>query len=158
MLFRSDPTYVPDPTDDAAATGGRNLDRADVVFASNLAGEMARSAPRGTIGEADGGQGGTLMDAVIAIETVASVCPRSADVVQAGNFGAIRVLAEYGTPLQKERYLRRLLAGDGVISVGMSEPEAGSAVTDLETSAPSFGLSKDSTRRSLRLAGTVQLG
>ena len=41
-----------------------------------------------TIAEADGGQGGTLMDAVIAIETVASVCPRSADVVQAGNFGA----------------------------------------------------------------------
>jgi alkylation response protein AidB-like acyl-CoA dehydrogenase len=40
-----------------------------------------------TIPEEDGGQGGTLMDAVIAIETVASVCPRSADVVQAGNFG-----------------------------------------------------------------------
>ena len=47
-----------------------------------------------TIPEADGGQGGTLMDAVIAIETVASVCPRSADVVQAGNFGPIRVLAQ----------------------------------------------------------------
>src|SRR5256712_6463610 len=39
-----------------------------------------------TIAEADGGQGGTLIDAVIAIETVASVCPRSADVVQAGEF------------------------------------------------------------------------
>ena len=46
-----------------------------------------------TIPEADGGQGGTLMDAVLAIETVALVCPRSADVVQAGNFGPIRVLA-----------------------------------------------------------------
>jgi len=88
-----------------------------------------------TIAEADGGQGGTLMDAVIAIETVASVCPRSADVVQAGNFGPIRVLAEYGTPLQKERYLKRLLAGEALISVGMTEPEAGSAATDLTTSA-----------------------
>jgi len=38
-----------------------------------------------TVAEKDGGQGGTLMDAVIAIETVAQVCPRSADVVQAGN-------------------------------------------------------------------------
>ncbi len=38
-----------------------------------------------TIAEADGGQGGALIDAVIAIETVASVCPRSADVVQAGS-------------------------------------------------------------------------
>ncbi|HXF65183.1 MAG TPA: acyl-CoA dehydrogenase family protein [Burkholderiales bacterium] len=88
-----------------------------------------------TIAEKDGGQGGTLMDAVIAIEAVAEVCPRSADVVQAGNFGAIRVLAEYGTEEQKRRYLGRLLAGESVICVGMTEPEAGSAVTDLKTAA-----------------------
>jgi len=88
-----------------------------------------------TITEADGGQGGTLMDAILAIETVAQACPRSADVVQAGNFGAIRVLAEYGTADQKKRYLSRLLSGDGVICVGMTEPEAGSAVTDLKTTA-----------------------
>ncbi|MGA7984001.1 MAG: acyl-CoA dehydrogenase [Burkholderiales bacterium] len=92
-----------------------------------------------TMAEADGGQGGSLIDAVIAIETVAASCPRSADVVQAGNFGAIRVLAEYGTPEQKKAYLGRLLAGEGVISVGMTEPEAGSAVTDLKTSATADG-------------------
>jgi alkylation response protein AidB-like acyl-CoA dehydrogenase len=92
-----------------------------------------------TVAQADGGQGGTLMDAVIAIETVAAVCPRSADVVQAGNFGAIRVLAEYGTPAQKEKYLRRLLSGEAVIAVGMSDPEAGSAVTDLKTVATADG-------------------
>ena len=92
-----------------------------------------------TIAEADGGQGGSLIDAVIAIETVASVCPRSADVIQAGNFGPIRVLAEYGTKLQKDRYLKRLLAGESVISVGMTEPEAGSAVTDLHTTATPEG-------------------
>jgi alkylation response protein AidB-like acyl-CoA dehydrogenase len=40
--------------------------------------------------ESDGGAGGTLMDAVIAIQEVASVCPKSADIVQAGNFGPIR--------------------------------------------------------------------
>jgi len=50
-----------------------------------------------TMPEADGGQGGTLMDAVLAIESVAAVCPRSADVVQAGNFGPVRVLAEFGS-------------------------------------------------------------
>jgi alkylation response protein AidB-like acyl-CoA dehydrogenase len=92
-----------------------------------------------TIAEAAGGQGGTLLDAVLAIETVASVCPRSADVVQAGNFGPIRVLAEYGSAVQKEKYLRRLLAGETVISVGMTEPDAGSAVTDLKTSAKADG-------------------
>jgi alkylation response protein AidB-like acyl-CoA dehydrogenase len=92
-----------------------------------------------TIPEADGGQGGTLMDAILAIETVALSCPRSADVVQAGNFGAIRVLAEYGTADQKKRYLGRLLSGDGVICVGMTEPEAGSAVTDLRATAKPDG-------------------
>jgi alkylation response protein AidB-like acyl-CoA dehydrogenase len=88
-----------------------------------------------TIREEDGGQGGTLMDAVLAIEAVASACPRSADVVQAGNFGAIRVLAEYGSPSQKKTFLGKLLSGEAVISVGMTEPDAGSAVTDLQTRA-----------------------
>ena len=88
---------------------------------------------------ADGGQGGTLMDAVIAIEEVAQVCPRSADVIQAGNFGPVRVLAEHGTQDQKERYLKKILRGASVITVGMTEPEAGSAVTDLTTSATPDG-------------------
>ena len=88
-----------------------------------------------TVAQADGGQGGTLMDAVIAIEAVAAVCPRSADVVQAGNFGPIRVLAQYGSPSQKQKFLKKLLSGASVISVGMTEPEAGSAVTDLKTTA-----------------------
>src|SRR5690242_16367981 len=88
-----------------------------------------------TIAEADGGQGGTLLDAVLAIEAVASACPRSADVVQAGNFGPIRVLAQYGSVGQKSRFLKKLLDGQAVIAVGMTEPEAGSAVTDLKTTA-----------------------
>ncbi|MGP1615082.1 MAG: acyl-CoA dehydrogenase family protein, partial [Pollutimonas bauzanensis] len=70
---------------------------------------------------------------------IASVCPRSADVIQAGNFGAIRVLAEYGTPFHKEKYLKPLLAGGALIAVGMTEPEAGSAVTELKTTATKDG-------------------
>src|SRR5258708_23157524 len=92
-----------------------------------------------TIAEADGGQGGALIDTVIAIETGASVGPRSADVVRAGKFGPLRVLAEYGTPEQKRKYLKRLLAGESAISVGMTEPEARSAVTDLQTTATPEG-------------------
>ncbi len=92
-----------------------------------------------TMKEEDGGQGGSLMDAIIAIETIASICPRSADVIQAGNFGPVRVLAEYGTKDQKKRYLDKILAGESVITVGMTEPEAGSAVTDLKTSATPDG-------------------
>jgi alkylation response protein AidB-like acyl-CoA dehydrogenase len=88
-----------------------------------------------TIPEADGGQGGSLMDAVIAIEQVAAVCPRSADVVQFGNFGPIRTFSEYGSDYQKRKWLSECLAGRMVMSLGMSEPDAGSAVTDLKTAA-----------------------
>lgn len=102
--------------------------------------DVARmAAEQGLLGiaipEADGGQGGTLMDAVIAIEQVAAACPRSADVIQAGNFGPIRTFAEYATPAQKSRWLPDLLAGRNSISLGMSEPDAGSAVTELRTHA-----------------------
>ncbi|HEY4265100.1 MAG TPA: acyl-CoA dehydrogenase family protein, partial [Micropepsaceae bacterium] len=92
-----------------------------------------------TIPEQDGGIGGTLMDAVIAIQEVALVCPKSADIVQAGNFGPIRTFAEYASPEQKARFLPDLLAGRKLISLGMTEPDAGSAVTDLHTSAKRDG-------------------
>lgn len=89
--------------------------------------------------EDDGGQGGTLMHAVIAIQEVALVCPKSADIVQAGNFGPIRTFVEYATPEQKQRFLPDLLAGRKLIALGMTEPEAGSAVTELKTSAKRDG-------------------
>src|SRR4029079_6429795 len=92
-----------------------------------------------TIPEADGRQGGSPMDAESVIEQTASVCPRSADVVQFGNFGPIRTFAEYGTAQQKARWLRELLQGRMVMSLGITEPDAGSAATDLKTSAKPDG-------------------
>jgi alkylation response protein AidB-like acyl-CoA dehydrogenase len=92
-----------------------------------------------TVDEEDGGSGGSLLDAVLAIEEVAASCPRSADVLQAGNFGALRVLAQFATPDQKERYLKPLLNGDGLICVAMTEADAGSAMTELTTSATPDG-------------------
>jgi alkylation response protein AidB-like acyl-CoA dehydrogenase len=92
-----------------------------------------------TIPEADGGTGGTLMDAVLAIEQVARFCPRSADAIAEGSFGAIRVLAHFGTDDQKRRYLDPLLKGDELIVVAMTEPDAGSATTDLKTTATPDG-------------------
>ncbi|MEG0002712.1 MAG: acyl-CoA dehydrogenase family protein [Comamonas sp.] len=89
--------------------------------------------------EEDGGQGGTLMHAVLAIQQIALACPKSADIVQAGNFGPIRTFVEYATPEQKQRFLPDLLAGKKLISLGMSEPDAGSAATELKTSAVEDG-------------------
>ena len=92
-----------------------------------------------TIPEGDGGQGASLMEAVIAIQEVAKVCPKSADVVQATNFGAIRTFAEYGSRELKDRYLPDLLAGRTLLALAMTEPEAGSAATDLKTFARADG-------------------
>src|SRR4051812_38453690 len=76
------------------------------AFPWDIAEKMASQGLLGiTVPEHDGGIGGTLMDAVIAIEQVALACPRSADIVQAGNFGAIRTFSEYATIAQKEKYL-----------------------------------------------------
>jgi alkylation response protein AidB-like acyl-CoA dehydrogenase len=112
----------------------------DPKYPWDVSKKMAKQGLLGiTIAEADGGQGGTLIDAVLAIEAVAAACPRSADVIQAGNFGPIRVLAEYGSASQKQTFLKPLLKGEAVISVGMTEPEAGSAVTDLATKATKDG-------------------
>jgi alkylation response protein AidB-like acyl-CoA dehydrogenase len=112
----------------------------DPQFPFDVARIMAENGLMGiTIPEAEGGAGGTLLDAVIAIQAVASVCPKSADVVQAGNFGAIRTFAEYASAAQKERYLQPLLKGEKIIGLGMTEAGAGSAVTDLITHATPDG-------------------
>ncbi|MEV6876865.1 acyl-CoA dehydrogenase family protein [Amycolatopsis sp. NPDC051128] len=92
-----------------------------------------------TVPESDGGQGATLLDAVTAIREIGLVCPKSADVVQAGNFGALRTFAEYAGDEQKARFLPGFLAGTTLLGLAMSEPEAGSAVTDLTTSAEPDG-------------------
>jgi alkylation response protein AidB-like acyl-CoA dehydrogenase len=92
-----------------------------------------------TVPREHGGVGGTLIDAILAIQAIAEVCPRSADVVQAGNFGPVRTFAEFASPEQKARFLPDLMAGKAVISLGMTEPEAGSAVTELTTSAVADG-------------------
>lgn len=88
-----------------------------------------------TVAEDKGGQGASLMDAVVAIQTVATACLRSADVVQAGNFGAVRTFAEFASDEQRDRFLPAILAGEALIGLGMTEPDAGSAVTDLKTTA-----------------------
>ena len=118
-----------------------NLRRAhDPLFPKDIAKLFSNNGLMGiTLSEKDGGQGGKLMDAVLAIEQVALICPRSADVIQAGSFGPIRTFAEYATNYQKEKYLKKLLNGDMVIGLGMTEPNAGSSLTDLTTKATQDG-------------------
>src|SRR5579859_6907585 len=82
-----------------------------------------------------GGQGRTLLDAVLVLETVAEVNVAAGDCVQALNFGAIQQVAAHGTPDIVQRFLRPVLSGTKLVTIAMTEPDAGSAVTDLRTRA-----------------------
>jgi hypothetical protein len=117
------------------------LERAhDPRYSWDIAAKLGEQGLLGlTISEEDGGQGAGLATAVAVIQAVAQHCPKSADILQAGNFGAIRTFAQFGIPEQKAAYLPDLLAGRGLLSLGMSEPEAGSAATELATSAVEDG-------------------
>lgn len=112
----------------------------DPAYSWDIAAKLGEQGLLGlTIPEQDGGQGAGLATAVAVIQAVARHCPKSADILQAGNFGAIRTFAQFATPEQKTAYLPDLLAGTGLISLGMSEPEAGSAATELTTSVVEDG-------------------
>jgi alkylation response protein AidB-like acyl-CoA dehydrogenase len=117
--------------------GSGALERAhSAKYPWSVAQEISQQGLLGiTFKEEDGGQGGSLMHAIIAIQEVALVCPKSADIVQAGNFGPIRTFYEYASEEQKSRFLPDLLQAKKIISLGMTEPDAGSAVTELKTSA-----------------------
>jgi len=82
-----------------------------------------------------GGQGASLLDAVLVMMTITRICPHSADAFQATNFGAIRQIAHFGSERVLDEVLTPLLRGEGLVSAGMSEPDAGTALTDLTTTA-----------------------
>lgn len=82
-----------------------------------------------------GGQGASLLDAVLVMMAITKIDPISADSFQAANFGAIRQVAKFGSPYVLSEVLPKLLTGEFLVSAGMSEPEAGSALTDLTTTA-----------------------
>lgn len=52
---------------------------------------------------------------------------------------ATPALAEFGTPEQKEMFLRPAISGEAVMSIAVSEPNAGSDVASLATRATSDG-------------------
>jgi len=82
-----------------------------------------------------GGQGRGAFEAILAIEQLARVSSLSAIPVFESNVGPVRVIDQFGTEEQKQRYLPPVCRGEMLISVGMTEPEAGSALTDLSTRA-----------------------
>lgn len=92
------------------------------------------------LAEENGGGGRPMIEGILAMEQITRVCPHSADIVQAANFGPIRSidLSMEDKKLKRE-VIEAVVSGDHTISQAMTEPEAGSAVTDLRTSAVEKG-------------------
>ncbi|MCW2529069.1 MAG: butyryl-CoA dehydrogenase [Pseudonocardiales bacterium] len=82
-----------------------------------------------------GGAGSPLMDALVVIEELAKECRPAAFQVFEANTGPAKVVSLLGTEDQRERYLPRIITGDATMAVAISEPDAGSAATDMTTRA-----------------------
>lgn len=82
-----------------------------------------------------GGGGQELLSAILCIEQLARISPLCAAAVFESNVGPVRVVEFFGNEEQKRRFLPRVCRGEMQISVGMTEAEAGSALTDLRTRA-----------------------
>jgi alkylation response protein AidB-like acyl-CoA dehydrogenase len=82
-----------------------------------------------------GGGGYTVVEVLLAQEAVGRVCPDTAHILSRSSMGAPRAIATLGSDYLKEKYLRDVCAGDMIMSVAISEPEAGSDAGAMTTAA-----------------------
>ena len=101
----------------------------DVVEALTEHGFMGMTIPR-----AYGGQGRSLLDAVIVVEEMARACTVTARIVVEANMGAIAAVMAYGNEAQKRLAAGLVLAGDKP-AICITEPEAGSDAMAMRTIA-----------------------
>jgi alkylation response protein AidB-like acyl-CoA dehydrogenase len=93
-----------------------------------------------TLPEEYGGSGSPMLTALVAIEEFAKVCRPAAFQLFEANTGPARVLSLIGSEEQRQRFLPPIVRGDATMAIGISEPDAGSAATDMKTRAkPSNG-------------------
>ena len=82
-----------------------------------------------------GGSGATLGQALAVIEEFGMVCRPAAFQVFEANTGPAQVVHHLGTEEQRQRWLPAIIAGEKTMAVAISEPDAGSAATDMRTTA-----------------------
>ncbi len=82
-----------------------------------------------------GGLGLGHLDALIVLEEFVKVSPAIAFPIFESCVGPVRAIDHFAGEELKRRVLPEVCAGEVVVAVSMSEPEAGSALTDLSTRA-----------------------
>ncbi len=101
--------------------------------------QIQKYADRGwfclTVPREYGGGGRSSLDAVLLIEEIGRHCGVSARVLVDHNFGAVGTILNFGTEEQRRRALSAVARGEKLMSIGMTEPEAGSDLASLTTTA-----------------------
>jgi alkylation response protein AidB-like acyl-CoA dehydrogenase len=92
-----------------------------------------------TLSSEYGGGGRPAIEAIIAIEELAKFSPMIAAAVFESNVGPVRVIDIFGTEEQKKSIIPGVCRGELSVSVSMTEPEAGSDLTSLSTTAIGHG-------------------
>jgi alkylation response protein AidB-like acyl-CoA dehydrogenase len=87
------------------------------------------------VGERWGGLGLGNLDAVLVLEEFAKVSSAVAFPVFESCVGPVRAIEHFASDGLKARVIPRVCRGEIVVAVAMSEPEAGTALTDLRTRA-----------------------
>ena len=82
-----------------------------------------------------GGGGVSYFDALLAVEEMARYDPRSSAEMHTNGTGTASHLWVLGTPEQQARWLRPICEGRMRCAIAMTEPEAGSAATEMTTTA-----------------------
>ena len=86
-----------------------------------------------------GGSGAPLAQALAVVEEFGKVCRPAAFQIFEANTGPAQVINHLGTPEQKQRWLPAIISGEKTMAVGISEPDAGSAATDMRTTGKVTG-------------------
>lgn len=92
-----------------------------------------------TLPQKYGGRDMNALDVILVIEEVAKHCGVSARLIVDHNFGAVGTILNFGSEEQRARVLPQVCRGEKLMSIGMTEPEAGSALTELRTAAQEDG-------------------
>jgi short-chain 2-methylacyl-CoA dehydrogenase len=85
--------------------------------------------------ESVGGHGGDFLSYCLVLEELARADASVAITLEAAVSLGISPLVEFGTPEQKQRWLRPLLDGERLWAFGLTEPEAGSDAGNTQTRA-----------------------
>lgn len=92
-----------------------------------------------TVKEEDGGSGLDAVAATIIMEELGAVDASTTLSYLAHSILCVNQIANNGTPEQKKRYLPKLMSGEWIGGMGMSEPDAGSDALGMKTRATKNG-------------------